>query len=94
MPLGIAALACAWRLVRNTRSDEARPLDWTGFFLSGAALTCLLTGTEAAGQQDAHFMQAGLLLLASVALGVAAWTYALRAAHPLLDVTTLQVPTF
>ncbi|MBN3792061.1 DHA2 family efflux MFS transporter permease subunit [Burkholderia sp. Ac-20353] len=94
VPLGLAALACTWLLVKNTRSDEVRPLDWTGFVLSGAALTCLLTGTEAAGQQDAHFMQAGLLLLASVVLGAATWAHARRTVHPLLDVTTLQVPTF
>ncbi|KVN56798.1 MFS transporter [Burkholderia ubonensis] len=94
VPFGIAAFACTWLIVRNTRADEQRPLDWIGFVLAGAALTCLLIGTEAAGQQDAQFAHAAVLVGASVLFGVAAWLHARRCAHPLLDFTTLQVPTF
>ncbi|KVP59483.1 DHA2 family efflux MFS transporter permease subunit [Burkholderia ubonensis] len=94
VPFGIAAFACTWLIVRNTRADEQRPLDWIGFVLAGAALTCLLIGTEAAGRQDAQFAHAAVLVGASVLFGVAAWLHARRCAHPLLDFTTLQVPTF
>ncbi|WP_323123456.1 DHA2 family efflux MFS transporter permease subunit [Burkholderia alba] len=94
VPLGLAAVACTWLLVKNSRSAEHRPLDWIGFGLAGAALTCMLVGTEAAGQQDAHFAQAGVLIAASVAFGFAAWWYAARCEHPLLDFTTMKVPTF
>ncbi|MBN3724162.1 DHA2 family efflux MFS transporter permease subunit [Burkholderia sp. Ac-20379] len=94
VPLGIAALACVMLLVRNERSEEARPLDWLGFVLSGATLTCMLCGTEAAGQQDANFVEAIALIAASVVFGAAAWWHAKRTPHPLLDFTTLKVPTF
>ena len=36
VPFGIAALVCTWLIVRNTRADEQRPLDWGGFVLAGA----------------------------------------------------------
>lgn len=94
VPLGIAALACVMLLVRNERSAQARPLDWLGFVLSGATLTCMLCGTEAAGQQDANFIEAIALIAASVVFGAAAWWHAKRTPHPLLDFTTLKVPTF
>ncbi|MBR7977195.1 DHA2 family efflux MFS transporter permease subunit [Burkholderia vietnamiensis] len=94
VPFGIAALVCTWLIVRNTRADERRPLDWVGFVLAGAALTCLLIGTEAAGQQDVDFTRAGILVAASVLFGITAWLHAQRCAHPLLDFTTLKVPTF
>lgn len=94
VPLGIAALACVMLLVRNERSEEARPLDWLGFVLSGATLTCMLCGTEAAGQQDANFVEAIALIVASIVFGAAAWWHAKRTPHPLLDFSTLKVPTF
>ncbi|MDF3085604.1 MFS transporter, partial [Burkholderia sola] len=91
---GLAALVCTWLIVRNTRADEQRPLDWVGFVLAGGALTCLLIGTEAAGQQDVDFTRAGVLVGASVLFGIAAWLHARHSTHPLLDFTTLKVPTF
>lgn len=94
VPLGIAALACVLLLVRNERAEEARPLDWLGFILSGATLTCVLCGTEALGQQDAHFMEALGLIMAAVVFGALAWWHAQRTPHPLLDFSTLKVPTF
>ncbi|HDR9834311.1 TPA: DHA2 family efflux MFS transporter permease subunit [Burkholderia multivorans] len=94
VPFGIAALVSTWLIVRNTRAEQQRPLDWIGFILAGGALTCLLLGTETAGQQNARFAQAGMLVGASVLFGIAAWAYARRCAHPLLDFTTLKVPTF
>ncbi|WP_414441056.1 DHA2 family efflux MFS transporter permease subunit [Burkholderia sp. 22PA0106] len=94
VPLGIAALVCVMLLVRNERSEEARPLDWLGFVLSGATLTCMLCGTEAAGQQDANFVEAIGLIAAAIVFGAAAWWHAKRTPHPLLDFTTLKVPTF
>lgn len=94
VPLGIAALACVLLLVRNERAEEARPLDWLGFILSGATLTCVLCGTEALGQQDAHFMEALGLIVAAVVFGALAWWHAQRTPHPLLDFSTLKVPTF
>ncbi|MGS1001101.1 DHA2 family efflux MFS transporter permease subunit [Burkholderia glumae] len=94
VPLGIAAFACVLLLVRNVRAEQARPLDWLGFVLSGATLTCMLCGTEAAGQQDAHFMAAFGLIAAAIGFGAAALWHARRTPHPLLDFTTLKVPTF
>ncbi|GAB7537971.1 DHA2 family efflux MFS transporter permease subunit [Burkholderia sp. 3C] len=94
VPLGIAALVCVMLLVRNERSEEARPLDWLGFVLSGATLTCMLCGTEAAGQQDANFVEAIGLIAAAIVFGAAAWWHAKRTPHPLLDFTTLKVRTF
>jgi hypothetical protein len=61
--------------------------------LAGAALTCLLIGTEAAGQQDVDFTRAGILVAASVLFGIAAWCACATCAYP-RSISTLKVPTF
>ncbi|WDD91415.1 DHA2 family efflux MFS transporter permease subunit [Burkholderia sp. FERM BP-3421] len=94
VPIGIIVCICTWLLVNNSRDAEPRPLDWIGFALSGATLTCMLVATEIAGQQDTQVWMVAGLFAASAVFGVAAWSYAARCAHPLLDFTTMKVPTF
>ncbi|MGI4984808.1 MAG: MFS transporter [Janthinobacterium lividum] len=94
VPFGIAALLAVLWLVRNERESTPRPLDVTGFVLSGAALTAILYGTELASQQDASIAAAVCYVLLGVVLGIVSFMHASRAAHPLLDYTTLRVPTY
>ena len=70
VPFGIAALAAVIAFVPQQRAEGRRPLDMPGFLLSGAALSLLLYGTEAASHRDQRLGPALLLILAGLGLGV------------------------
>jgi EmrB/QacA subfamily drug resistance transporter len=94
VPFGLAAFAAIVALVPNQRADRRRPLDFVGFLLSGAALICLLTGTELASHQDASLFHAIGFMLAGLLLGGLTVRHMRRARHPLLDLSMLRVPTY
>ncbi|WP_416052688.1 DHA2 family efflux MFS transporter permease subunit [Cupriavidus basilensis] len=94
VPFGIAALIATFMMIRNERASEPKPLDIVGFLLSGATLTFVLYGTELASQQGSSLATAGAFVAAGLALGVLAVRHAAGREHPLLDFTTLRVPTF
>lgn len=94
VPFGIAALTAVIVIVPNERGGNRRPLDMPGFMLSGAALTSLLYGTELASHMEANLPAALGFVLAGLVLGAIAYRHALGSAHPLLDFSTLKVPTF
>ena len=94
VPFGLAALAAIAKYVPNQRSGQRRPMDIGGFVLSGAALIALLYGTELASHEDARISVAAGFILAGVALGSIAIRHFRKARDPLLDLTTLGVPTY
>ncbi len=94
VPFGIAAILAVLAIVPQQHADRARPLDRIGFLLSGATLTALLCGTELASREEASLTLAIGLILAGIALGAATMTQARRTAHPLLDFSILEVPTY
>jgi EmrB/QacA subfamily drug resistance transporter len=94
VPLGLAVLAVVFMLVRNEHGEAAKPLDWPGFLLSGLALTAVMYGTELASQEDASVGFAMLLIALGVVLGYLVWRQSRRTAHPLIDYSTLKVPTY
>ena len=94
VPFGLAALAAIAKYVPNQRSGLRRSMDMGGFVLSGAALISLLYGTELASRQDARIAYAAGFILAGVILGSIAVRHFRRVRNPLLDLTTLGVPTY
>jgi EmrB/QacA subfamily drug resistance transporter len=94
VPFAIGGLIAILLLVPNQRDSRRRPLDLVGFALSGVALTALLYGTELASHQDASVVLAVGLMLAGGVVGVLAMRHLRTARHPLLDPSTLGVPTF
>jgi EmrB/QacA subfamily drug resistance transporter len=94
LPLGLVAFVMALVLVPESRAESRRPFDWAGFLLAGSALFCLLYVAELLGRPEiawfgaAALGAAGLLLLA---IGV---RHVKRAAHPIVDLSSLKVPTF
>jgi EmrB/QacA subfamily drug resistance transporter len=94
VPLGLAVLAVVFLLVRNEHGDAGKPLDWTGFLLSGAALTAVMVGTEMASQDDAPLALALALVAIGLILGGVVWWQSRRTEHPLIDYSTLKVPTY
>ena len=94
VPVGIAAIVLARRWMPNLQSGERRPFDWPGFALTGAALACFMEGLELLGQPGLPWWTAGGLLAFSIAVGVVAVRHAGRAKYPMLDLTTMRIPTF
>jgi EmrB/QacA subfamily drug resistance transporter len=94
VPFGVAALIAIAAVVPNQRSSEPRPLDVKGFLLSGVALISLLYGTELASHQDASFAWALGFMIGGITVGALAVRHFRSVANPLLDLTTLRIPTF
>ena len=84
VPLGLAALPIARRLVPQVRADEPAPLDWRGFLLTAAGMAALVIGLELAGA----------VLVVAAATITAAIVYLLRSRRPLLDLRIVRVRTY
>jgi EmrB/QacA subfamily drug resistance transporter len=94
LPLGVAGLLLARRLVPDVRAEEPPPLDKLGFALTAVGVAALVVGLEDIGGADPNWTVAAVALaLAAVAL-TAAVRYLLRARRPLLDLRVLRIPTY
>ena len=93
LPLGVIALAVAWRLITPEPLPAPPPLDWAGVLLTCAGLGGLTWAghlvSSGTGLAEALAVAAGALL----ALAAAA-RHLLRTPHPLLNLRTLRVTTF
>jgi EmrB/QacA subfamily drug resistance transporter len=94
VPLGVAGLLLARRLVPDTRAGERAGLDWRGFVLTAAGVGGLVVGMESlgSGRTDVAVATAGLGLAVGALVG--AVVYLLRVPRPLLDLRVLRVATF
>jgi EmrB/QacA subfamily drug resistance transporter len=94
VPIGVLGIALVSRFIPDVREPRPPPLDLRGFLLSAIGLLGLVAGFETVGRE---LVPAGitLLLLAAGGLGVGLYLWhARRAAHPLIDLALLRVPTF
>lgn len=94
IPLGIIAFVLVSRIVPADREFKQRPFDWVGFALTGLTLTGLLYGFDALVQNTLPAPYATALVVAGVLAGIAAIMWLLRREHPLIDLSTLRIPTF
>jgi len=94
VPLGFVGVACALRLVGDTRDAVVRPFDVQGFLLNGIALASLLYASELLGQTGAQGWLTGVMLGVSVLAGWAALRHARRHPHPLVGLQAFGVPSF
>ncbi|WP_250475659.1 DHA2 family efflux MFS transporter permease subunit [Caballeronia sp. GAFFF1] len=94
LPVCLAVLAAVLKWVPNLRSDERRPFDVGGLILSGIALTAILYGADMASQSDTDPWLGIAIIGVGLVFGAVAYRHALRRPHPLIDVTTLRIPTF
>ncbi len=93
LPLGVVAMALAWRLVPALRG-EARPFDWLGFLLGAALCAAITVLLELLSLPDASAPWLLALTAASVGLGVALAMHMRGHPHPLLSLAPMAVPSF
>jgi EmrB/QacA subfamily drug resistance transporter len=93
LPIGIAGIVLVGRFIPDFRETTLRPFDLPGFILAGIALSAALFGFETWGH-GVQLSIAGPLLAVSVVFGILYVWHARRAAHPVLDLSLLAIPTF
>ncbi len=94
LPLGLAAMALAWRLIPDVHDDERRPFDGIGFVSTAVAMVCLVYGLEKLGEANIDAVATPALLTAgAAALWFSLWHFK-RAPHPMIRLDALKVQTF
>jgi EmrB/QacA subfamily drug resistance transporter len=94
IPLGIAAMVAARRLIPTGVAVSARPLDWKGLTAGAVGISALLIASESVRVEGVAWLR--LTIASALAVLATAWAvrHLLRADHPLLDLTVLRVRTF
>ena len=94
VPLGLIGMAMVSWLFPNPKEENQRPLDWTGFLLTGIALSGLMFAVQTAGRGGAELTYAGLAGASGLLLGFLAIRHLKRTAAPILDISIFRIPTF
>jgi EmrB/QacA subfamily drug resistance transporter len=96
VPIGIAALALAWRLLPRSEPQRGERLDLTGLALLSPGLAAIVFGlSEVSAQGGLAYVGAWLPITAGLALVVAFVYHALHTrVRPLLDLNLFRVPGF
>lgn len=94
VPFGIATLIAALNFVPNQKDPGRRLFDLGGFLLSGAALICILYGTELASHENTNLLVAAALVCGGIMIGVVAVWRLRSSSSPLLDLKALQIQTY
>jgi EmrB/QacA subfamily drug resistance transporter len=94
LPLGLIALALAWRVVPDTPAERESRFDWPGFLLIGSGLFGLMLFADVLARPDAGWVEAAGALVPGAALTALGVWRLRRAAQPMIDLAPLKVPTF
>ncbi|WP_206957052.1 MFS transporter [Trinickia acidisoli] len=94
VPVCLAVLCAVVTWVPNLRGEQRKPLDIVGLALSGLTLTSILYGADLASQPGTNPLVGLALVAAGVVVGVIAFRHARGHSHPLIDISTLRIPTF
>jgi MFS family permease len=94
VPMGLAALPLAHRLVPHVRTPNVARLDWRGFALTATGVGALMVGIENIGKPTPVRAVGVIGLTAAAAALTAAVLYLLRVPRPLLDLRILRIRTY
>lgn len=94
VPLGIAGLVAALRVMPRSMDGERRPFDAPGFALAATACCGLMYGLEMLSREDATIAPYLVLVAASIGVGMLAVRHFRRADDPLVDLAPLRIETF
>jgi MFS family permease len=94
VPIGVLGVTLATLFIEDIKEDDAPPLDVPGFIMTGLGLSGLMFGMTVAGRGSvpslvvASLIGGGLILLGFYI------RHARHAAHPIIDLKLLSIPTF
>ncbi|MDR3522681.1 MAG: MFS transporter [Acetobacteraceae bacterium] len=94
LPLGLIGLGLALHMVPRLERGAARPFDGWGFVLGTLMLVGITAGLDQAGERDANKMIALALGVVGMISGGVFARHLNRARHPLVDPSTLRIPSF
>jgi MFS family permease len=94
VPIGLLGMVMVGLFIPDVREERRTPFDWAGFALSGIGLAGLMFGFELASRGAASLLVSGGILAAGVLASVLYMRHARVAAHPILDVRLMFVPSF
>ncbi len=94
VPLGLIGIVLSVLLIGNSRADQHRPFDWTGFVSSAVACSTLMYGLELVGQQPTPWLTITLLLIVSLLTGSLMIWHSGRHPTPLISLSSLRIRTF
>jgi EmrB/QacA subfamily drug resistance transporter len=94
LPLGVAGLLLARRLVPDVRAENPDGLDWRGFALTAGGVAALVIGLEEIGAPRPNPTVVALALAVAATGLAAAGRHLLRARRPLLDLRMLRIATY
>jgi EmrB/QacA subfamily drug resistance transporter len=94
VPLGLIGIVLSILWIGNSRVDQHRPFDWTGFATSAIACSTLMYGLELFEEQPAPWLRIAFLLTLSLLTGVLMVWHSSRHATPLINLSSLSIQTF
>jgi EmrB/QacA subfamily drug resistance transporter len=94
VPIGLIGIVLVWRLFPNLRASQQRRFDGRGFLLNAGALAGIVYGLHQLTESSVDWRSGAALTVAGAILTVFAVRHALKAHHPLLDLTPLRIASF
>lgn len=94
IPVGVFALWAVHQFIPAMDSENNRPLDIIGFFISGIGLAGIMLGTEMIGAAKGDYTKPVATIVASFALMAVSIWHSKRIKYPLIDYSILNVKTF
>ena len=94
IPIGLVGIVLASVFIENVREEDVPPLDLAGFAMTAIGLSALMMGFATGGRHLVSQEVSVLLVIAGAVMLFFYWRHAKRAAHPVLDLTLLRIPTF
>ena len=94
VPLGVAAVACAVRLVPQTYGEVRSALDWGGFAFSTTCLGGVVVAAAALGAPSVDWPLVAVSAAVAAVTGAAGVRHLLGVGDPLLDLRLFRIDTF
>jgi MFS family permease len=94
IPIGLIGILLVQRFVENFRAEEKQTLDFGGFLLGAAALSCFMYGVDLLGRENSRGFLGWIFLVLTVLLGALTLWFEQQVEKPLVRLSLLKIPTF
>src|SRR5260370_20440379 len=94
IPIGVLGIVLVNFLVGDLKETRRRPLDRSGFLLTGVGLATLAFGFENVGRGTLSSLGVLGLLAVGLICRIAYLRHARRVSHPIIDLALFSIPTY